>query len=358
MRFSFRLLLPVAALSTLASAAPSGRCNESDLTVRTKHATIHGTTETDTPDVRQFLGIPFAQPPLGDLRFAPPQPIVDDLGTVEATQLPPACMEWLSDLPSVYTRDVLQFNNGGLNSSGPVSEDCLKVSVWAPRGVGTKEAKKLPVLLWVYGGSFATGGTNIPYQLPTPWVQRSKSHIVVAFNYRVNFFGFPNAAGLPVDQQNLGLLDQRLAVEWVRDNIAAFGGDPNRIGLWGQSAGAIAVGYYSFAYPEDPIVNSLFMDSGSEELDISSKDITHSNFTYVATQFGCGGLAADAELACVRKLDAQAVTDFLHQYNDNQTTPTLTFTPIVDGKTVFANYSEQTLAGKVAKIVSNNALLL
>lgn len=352
MRFSSHLLLPVAALSSLAGAAPSGGSSEADLTVRIKRATIHGSIEADTPDVRQFLGIPYAQPPLGNLRFAPPQPIVDDLGKIEATQPPPACMEWQTNLPNVYTRDVLEFNNRGVNGSGPVSEDCLKVNVWAPRSVGAKGVKKLPVLLWVYGGSFATGGISIPYQQPNRWIQRTQSHIVVAFNYRVNIFGFPNAAGLPADKQNLGLLDQRFAVEWVRDNIAAFGGDPNRIGLWGESAGAISVGYYSFAYPENPIVNSLFMDSGSEELDISSKDTAHSNFTYIANKFGCGGLAPDAELACVRKVDAQAIADFLHQYNDNKTTPALTFTPIVDDKTVFANYSERSLAGKVAKIVS------
>ena len=81
-----------------------------------------------------------------------------------------------------------------------------------------------------------TGGVNIPVQLPSEWVYRSQGHIVVTINYRVNIMGFPNAAGLKT--QNVGLRDQRAAVEWVQDNIAPFGGDPTAITLWGQSAGS------------------------------------------------------------------------------------------------------------------------
>lgn len=222
-------LSSVALLASAALATPTKRsCANADLTVELEAGTVHGKVDAANPDVRQFLGIPYGKPPVGDLRFAPSEP-AEPFGALEATALPPSCMQYLTSVAGIWTSEVLQFNQAGLNTTGPQSEDCLKVSVWAPRGA----KKDLPVLLWIYGGSFKFGGTNVPYQIPTQWVQRTKDHIVVAMQYRVNIFGFPNAAGLDDDKQNLGLLDQRLAVEWVRDNIAAFGGDVSRIGKSG-----------------------------------------------------------------------------------------------------------------------------
>lgn len=338
----------------LVSALPSSsrsicsRSNSSDLAIEIQDGTVHGTVESSTPDVRQFLGIPYGKAPVGDLRFAPPQ-AVEPFGEINATSLPPSCMQYLTSNAGIWTSEVLEFNQGGLNgTTGPITEDCLTVSVWAPRG----QQQDLPVLIWVYGGSFKTGGTNVPYQIPSQWVQRTQDHIVVVFNYRINLFGFPNAAGLDDDKQNLGLMDQRLAVEWVQNNIAAFGGDASRMSLWGQSAGAISVGYYSFAYPEDPIVSSFIMDSGSELLDITSADTTHSNFSFVAAQFGCGDLEPAEELSCMRQVDAYAIEDFLHSYLDAGTAPTVSFAPIVDEKTVFSDFYGRAMAGNVSTLVS------
>ncbi|ETS84104.1 hypothetical protein PFICI_02129 [Pestalotiopsis fici W106-1] len=332
--------------ATPSLGSPAKRsCSQADLTVKLDAGVVHGTVEAANPDVRQFLGIPYAKPPLGDLRFAPSERL-ESFGEITADTLPPSCMQYLTSLASIWTYDVLQFNEDGLNTTGPQSEDCLTISVWAPRGA----KKNLPVLLWIYGGSFKTGGEDVPYQIPTQWVQRTQDHIVVSFNYRVNIFGFPNAAGLDNDKQNLGLLDQRLAVEWVRDNIAQFGGDVNRIGLWGQSAGGISVAYYSYTYPEDPIVSALLMNSGNEYLDITSPDTTHSNFTFMATQFGCGDLEPEEELACMRTVDASAIEDFLHVYIDNGTEPTVSFAPIVDEKTVFSDFYDRALNGSVAAL--------
>ncbi|KAK6205751.1 hypothetical protein LQW54_008235 [Pestalotiopsis sp. IQ-011] len=348
MRLSLVALLNAALVLRAAPAlgSPAKRsCSQADLTIELDSGIVHGTVESGTPDVRQFLGIPYAKPPVGGLRFAPSEPI-ESFGEITADKLPPSCMQYLTSLASVWTIDVLQFNEAGLNTTGPQSEDCLTISVWAPRGA----KKDIPVLLWIYGGSFKTGGEDVPYQIPTQWVQRTQDHIVVSFNYRVNIFGFPNAAGLDDDKQNLGLLDQRLAVEWVRDNIAQFGGDVNRIGLWGQSAGGISVAYYSYTYPEDPIVSALLMNSGNEYLDITSPDTTHSNFTFMASQFGCGDLAPDEELACMRTVDASAIEEFLHVYIDNGTEPAVSFAPIVDEKTVFSDFYARAVNGSVAAL--------
>lgn len=172
-------------------------------------------------------------------------------------------------------------------------------------------------------------------------------------SYRLNIFGFPNAAGQNQNEYNLGLLDQRLAVEWVRSNIASFGGDPTRITLWGQSAGAGSVDYYNFAYPDDPIVTGLIMDSGTAlHPTLLAYDPIHTNFTFVAGQLGCGGLDADVELECMRKVSFSVIEEFLESYSNNGTSPSLNFSPVPDDVTAFSNYTSLALAGNYSKLVS------
>ncbi|KAK8057627.1 hypothetical protein PG996_011564 [Apiospora saccharicola] len=347
----FSALLPV--LASVAGANPvSKRACSSDLKVQLQNGTVNGVVDPATPGVRQFLGIPYAQPPLGDLRFAPPQPLATPYGEFNATQLPRSCIQYATKNPNIYNQLVPEFLPGGVDSPGPISEDCLTVSVWAPRGTTRKD---LPVIMFIFGGSFQYGGEDIPYLIPAEWVQRTQDHIVVTFNYRLNIFGYPNAAGIPTEEQNPGLLDQRFAVEWVRDNIAAFGGDPKRIGLWGESAGAISVGTYGYAYPQDPIVNTFLMDSGSEffppsVLYISTLDKRHTSFSIVAANVGCGSLSPAEELACMRKVDALTIINFLQQYQDSFAQPPITFIPIVDGRTFFLDYNARAQAGKIAKL--------
>jgi cholinesterase len=227
---------------------------------------------------------------------------------------------------------------------------------WGPPGGSKGDDQGLPVLIFIYGGGFSTGGEDVPYQIAAQWVNRTPNHIVVSFNYRVNIFGFPNAAGL--GEQNFGLLDQRAAVEWVQKNIAAFGGDPTRMVIWGQSAGSISVDYYNYAYSEDPIVTGLIMDSGTAFSSISTDDTTHSNITFVADHVGCNGTANDAaqQLACMRNASASSIEDFVATYEESGATPALSFDPIVDGTVVFANYTARALAGQQAKIVSSPPL--
>lgn len=349
------IVLGIFVASTFASPA----CHQHDpLIVRTKTGSIHGVIDPKFPNVRQFLGIPFAQPPLDDLRFAPPEQVRPWPGTLEATSLPLSCPQTHSNQSSsIYTQDVLEFSIQGLNYTAPFTEDCLTLSVWAPSTTNTAATQPLPVLIFITGGGFTGGGMNIPYQIPTQWIARTPDHIVVTLNYRVNIFGFPSSRGLDADKLNLGLLDQRLAVEWVAANIAAFGGDPGRIVLWGQSAGAASIASYAYAYPEKPLVAGFVQDSGTESILGTAKAEDRGNsFSIVAEGVGCGGMSSAPadELACMRKVSAEKINTFIEQYSVSNTQPSLEFQPLVDEKLVFSNWTTGAVEGRVAKLVRVN----
>jgi acetylcholinesterase len=233
---------------------------------------------------------------------------------------------------------------------GPVSEDCLTLSIWAPATVPATE--KLPVIAWIHGGGLREGGTSVPYQLPGPWVQRSQAHIVVGIQYRLGVWGFPNSAALSNTTtgrkgQNFGLLDQQTAVEWVQKNIAGFGGDPAKITLWGQSAGAASVGWYTYAHWEDPIARSFVIDSGGASLRMGNNAKSAAvggPFTGLAASFNCSG-TADKELECLRQVDATK----LEAYVASPAARTLNFSPVSDNVTVYADFGIQSQAKKLAK---------
>jgi carboxylesterase type B len=173
----FRSSLSTAVLATLIlkiAAAPS----KSDLFVQTSSGPVVGFYNDTAPDVRQFLGIPFAEPPLGDLRFAPPQDKRPN-GTIQATKFPPSCMQQFSNGKTVYT----EYSQNFLINGGD-SEDCLYVSVWTPKSeVIANQQRPLPVFLYIPGGGYTSGGQDSLYKIPDKWIQRTQSHIVVIMKY-------------------------------------------------------------------------------------------------------------------------------------------------------------------------------
>lgn len=147
-------------------------------------------------------------------------------------------------------------------------------------------------------------------------------------------------------------------MEWIAANIARFGGDPARMVLWGQSAGATAVDLYQYAYPADPLVAGLIQDSGTAHLDIliGADASDFSSFSRVAAGVGCGANnrtsdAAAAELACMRAVPARAIEGFVAAYEDGGDDPSINFIPVVDGTLVFANYTERAAAGNMSGLV-------
>lgn len=145
--------------------------------VDTTSGSVQGFVSETAPNVAQFLGIPFAEKPVGPRRWLPPLPKSKVNTTIDATRFGPACSQFGSVTPSIYTEDAPEFN---IYPSDNVSEDCLSLSVWTPKRCLQEESQPLPVIVWIYGGGFVEGGYNVPYQNPTPWVQRSKKHIVVS----------------------------------------------------------------------------------------------------------------------------------------------------------------------------------
>ncbi|KAI1333579.1 Alpha/Beta hydrolase protein [Xylariaceae sp. FL0016] len=316
---------------TLASVR---NANGSSLHVSTTSGEAFGTINATSPNVRQFLGIPYAQPPVSELRFQSPVQYTSNKA-INASAFSPSCLQPITTpeaaASSLYNTYLPKF----LPGIPEQSEDCLYLNVYAPL---EPKAEKLPVFVWIHGGGFTADSSNVPYQIPDQWVERTQELVVVTMNYRLNIFGFPNAADQPL---NIGLQDQRMAVEWARDNVAAFGGDPDRMVLWGQSAGAWSVNYYGYAYPEDPIVAGLIADSGGSTV-FSTGNTSY--FTAVAAAAGCGDLDAEAELECMQGLDAttlQAVAS---------NTTGVSFGPSADNVTVFANNTERAEQGLVANV--------
>ncbi|KAF2794696.1 alpha/beta-hydrolase [Melanomma pulvis-pyrius CBS 109.77] len=346
-------LLSFVGLATTTVAGYVGTNGSDQLTVKTSTGTYTGLIDPKFPKTRQFRSIAFAEPPVRSRRWLPPQKLPLSNEHHYSYKLPPSCPQFVSKIPSLlseYFAEGALINNGNQNhTSGLVgaatSEDCLYLAVWTPAKATVDS--KLPVLFFMTGGGFTTGGVNIPYQLPMDWVERSQSHLVVTINYRVNMFGFPNARGL--SDQNLGILDQRAALEWVRDNIARFGGDATKITQWGQSAGAMTADAHAHAFYDDPIANAYFLQSGTIFSGAAVADTAYSNFTFVARHFGCESDDGVAELDCMRRVPFTQIENFVGQYGDSGEAPALSFIAVVDERIVFSDYEARARAGKVAR---------
>ncbi|KAK9774915.1 putative Carboxylic ester hydrolase [Seiridium cardinale] len=348
MRPSYLTLWPLLLWSTTAS------WSEDPLTVTTSTGIYTGLIDPDYNNVKAFRSIPFAEPPVGKLRWRPPVPLSASRRHHFSHRFPSNCAQYLPKPPTLWSTVLTDYGIDTLSqvrTAGTVAqtsgEDCLALSIWTPLNV-TADAK-LPVAFFIHGGAFVQGGIDSPYLKPTGWVSRSQQHIVVSINYRVNIFGFPNAAGL--DDQNVGFLDARLALEWVYANIEAFGGDSSRITLWGQSAGAVAADIVGFANWDDPLASSLFLQSGNAIRKFArGDDALQTNFTFVAKSLGCDFSDAEAELECMQSVPANLITNFVGQYGDNDTEPVLLFRPTVDEKTIFSNYTLRAKSGFIPKI--------
>jgi para-nitrobenzyl esterase len=247
---------------------------------------------TNVNGVAEFLGIPYAAPPVGSLRWKPPVLHADWNSPLQATAFGPICAQ-----PS------------GEPFSGPANanEDCLYLNVFAPAG-NLKSKKPLPVMFWIYGGGSQEGESN---GYDGSKLASLGQTIVVSINYRLNIFGFLAHPALKFNGLigNYGLLDQQFGLRWVQENIARFGGDPNNITIFGESGGSHDVN----AQLLSPLAKGLFQkaiqESGAPTLPVPLSTATRSAEAFAAAT-GCNSGADKDIAACLRALPAPTVMKY------------------------------------------------
>lgn len=331
-------------------ACSNNSTTKDDLLVVTNVGSYQGFAASSR--VRAWLGIPYGAPTNGSKRFRPPQraDVLLDSRPFDATRFGLGCPQ---NKGLIYQG---QLAFGGINSVGNFSEgdDCLNLNIWSPMS-NTTDASLSAVMIWIYGGSGQFGGSAVPYYDGQAFVDAQTDVIVVSINYRTNIFG--NVAGsypgLSPTQTNLALFDQRMAVEWVYNNIRPFGGDPERITLFGESAGAGAIALWPYAYQWDPIVKGLILESGTEDIFSSqgglNLTLAEEAWQTVAVSSGCGqsNFSRNAQFECMQNVPFQVI-----QQAVSNTSLANSFVSQIDNVTLFDNreYIRRRSEGGFAKI--------
>ena len=281
------LILPVIAVCGVA-IQPSFAADR----VKTANGILE-TTDAPKDGVRSFKGIPFGQPPVGNLRWREPQPVENWSGVRKADQFGPRCMQRTSPGADYWFR-----SNG-------MSEDCLYLNVWTP---AKSSNEKLPVLVYIFGGGFQNGDGSEPRYDGENMAR--KGMVAVSINYRTNIFGFfvhpeltsespHHAAG------NYGLLDQVAALRWVQKNIAAFGGDPGRVTVAGESAGSISVSALMASPLSKGLMSAAIGESGAMISSLPPQPL--SNAEQNGVKFGAA--AGANTLAALRAMTAEQIQE-------------------------------------------------
>ncbi|KAM0806934.1 putative Carboxylesterase [Seiridium cardinale] len=304
--------------------------------VQTTSGPVKGHAAGDADQVSEYLGIPYAQAPIDDQRWQPPASY-NGTNIIAAANFGHACMQPPLSLTGTGKRQIpgLHLTEAGFallkdyaTTIPSQDEDCLTLNVWTKPQTG--DDKKA---VWIHGGGWKTGASGIAWYNGQYFADQ-EDVVLVSINYRLNIFGFP---GNPNTTANLGLLDQRLAIEWIRDNINGFGGDPDRITIFGQSIGGSSVDIYSYAWNDDPIVKGFISQSGvAWVFGPLDQDAATDQWQSSASTVGCTGSTSDT-LDCMKGLPATKVLSAIQS--------SATFGAIIDEKTVFSDYSTRKPVG-------------
>jgi para-nitrobenzyl esterase len=321
-RFSTFAVL-VRSVSSLVLLGGLAACGTSDrLVVRTTEGDVRGSENATT---RSFLGIPYAAPPVGDLRWRAPQPPANRSGVRDATTFASHCAQPISFFGTAST-----------------SEDCLYLNVYTPKTAGS-----YPVMVWLHGGALFLGESD-DYD-PTPLV--GQGLVVVTINYRLGALGFMSHPALTAEQGgsgNYGLMDQQAALRWIQNNIANFGGDPRNVTLFGQSAGGLSVHAQLASSTAAGLFHKAIVQSGAYSLDQPTLAQAEAQGSAIATAAGCTnqttnclrGLSVDAVLNAqstavvgfgfIPSVDTRVLT---RTVRDALTTGAYNLVPVVEGST-------------------------
>ncbi|XP_056663285.1 cholinesterase isoform X1 [Monodelphis domestica] len=226
---------------------------EDDIIVTTKKGKVRG---LQLPvlggTVTVFLGIPYAEPPIGRLRFRKPRPRSKWSDIWDATKYSNSCYQNIDDSFPGFAGSEMW------NPNTVLSEDCLYLNVWVP----SPKPKNATVMIWIYGGGFQSGTSSL-HVYDGKFLARVERVIVVSMNYRVGALGFLALPGNSEAPGNMGLFDQQLALQWVQENIAIFGGNPKSVTLFGESAGSASVNFHILSPKSHPLFTRAILQSGS-----------------------------------------------------------------------------------------------
>lgn len=316
-----------ALIIAVAAAGISAAAGADPLTIKTEQGKLHGKVINDGK-VRAFLGIPYAAPPVGDRRWKAPEPPAHWKGVRDATEYGAHCMQ-------SHPFDDMVFQD-----SGP-SEDCLYLNVFAP--ADAKAGAKLPVMFWIHGGGDEAGSASEPRHngdfLPT------KGVVLVTINYRLGVFGFLATTDLAKEAGaagNYGLMDMVAALEWVKENIARFSGDPGNVTIFGESAGSSAVSTLMAAAPARGLFEKAIGESGAA-LNVGSHGPEELAEREKQAQLWVESLGA-ANLAALRALPTEAILAAAA----GKGAPN--FRVVVDGRVLTGPVADTYAAGKQAHV--------
>ncbi|MEL0210570.1 MAG: carboxylesterase family protein, partial [Novosphingobium sp.] len=269
-----------------------------------------------------FLGIPYAAPPVGELRWREPQAALPWQGVRDATSFGPVCQQGVPAPWGPYTAEFL--------AAPPMSEDCLTLNVWKPKG----PARNLPVMVYIHGGGFGGGAGSLPIYDGARLAARGA--VVVTINYRVGVLGFMAHPALTAESPlgssgNYGLLDQITALKWVRANAARFGGDAGNVTVSGESAGAASVADLMVS----PMAKGLFdkaiaFSGASMAVDVPPLSTNEAIGAALAAKLGKDSLAGMRAVPAEALIDATSYVPGVASSGP----PPLRFVPNVDGKVV------------------------
>lgn len=277
---------------------------------------------------KAFLGLPYAAPPVGELRWKAPQPPAAWKGVRDASKFAGRCEQWHI------------WNDYLFLDSGP-TEDCLYLNVYVP--ASARHASKLPVMVWIHGGGFAAGASSEPRYTNSALV--SKGVILVTINYRLGVFGFLASEDLAKEANghagNYGLMDMAAALRWVKENIAAFGGDAGNVTIFGESAGSFSVNALTAAPEARGLFHKVIGESGA----------------FFGSAISLPPLAERArrDQEWVESLGAKSLADLRKMPADTliqaaQKESIVRFTPVVDGQFLIEPVSETYAAGREAHV--------
>ncbi|KAJ8676386.1 hypothetical protein QAD02_012173 [Eretmocerus hayati] len=319
------------------------------LVVQTSTGLMRGFSRyTHEHDVHVYLGVPFAKPPVGELRFRKPQPLDPWHGILNATTMPNSCIqERYEYFPGFEGEEMWNPNTN-------VSEDCLYMNIWVPKrprlrhkGGGNGEGNigngnGMPILVWIYGGGYMTGTATLDIYDADIMAARSDA-IIASMQYRVGAFGFlylkeyfedlGDSADAP---GNMGLWDQVMAIKWLKENAKVFGGDPNLITLFGESAGGGSVSLHLMSPATKGLIRRGILQSGT--LNAPWSYMTAERATEVGRVLvgdcGCNSTALEDNpervMACMRNVDAKTIS--VQQWNSYTGILGFPSAPTIDGE--------------------------